>query len=157
MRYGKDPKTFRKYFDAHGGATGEIIAEKDPINLLMDATFFGRTYGILVCRANGRNLYWKEIGSEKIEYYGACIDVLAAAGFVRHRWEEGGSYAAPGAVCEHSGATVSVPSDPDDHPEAHEASEAAGGQRATDHCSHAHTGNTGRFHRLSRSMVRTVA
>lgn len=81
MRYGKDPKTFRKYFDSHGGATGEIIAEKDPINLLMDATFFGRTYGILVCRANGRNLYWKEIGSEKVEYYSTCVDVLTAAGF----------------------------------------------------------------------------
>jgi len=80
-RHGKDPKTLRKYFDAHAGASGEIIPERDPINLLMDATFFGRTYGILVCRANGRNLYWREIGSEKVEYYGACVDVLTAAGF----------------------------------------------------------------------------
>lgn len=80
-RYGKDPKTLRKYFDVHGGASGEIVAEKDPINLLMDATFFGRTYGILVCRANGRNLYWREIGSEKVEYYSTCVEVLTAAGF----------------------------------------------------------------------------
>jgi hypothetical protein len=79
--YGKDPKTLRKYFDAHGAATGEIIAEKKPVNLLMDATFFRRTDGLLVCRANSRNLYWKEIVSEKVEHYGTCLDVLEAAGF----------------------------------------------------------------------------
>jgi hypothetical protein len=79
--YGKDPKTLRKYFDAHGAATGEIIVEKQPINLLMDATFFKRTDGLLVCRANGRNLYWKEIRSEKVEHYGACLAVLESAGF----------------------------------------------------------------------------
>jgi hypothetical protein len=80
-RYGKDPKTLRKYFDAHAGASGEIAVEKQPINLLMDATFFSRTDGVLVCRANRRNLYWKEIPSEKIEYYGECLDTLEAAGF----------------------------------------------------------------------------
>lgn len=79
--YGKDPKTLRKYFDVHAGAVGEIIAEKKPINLLMDATFFKRTGGLLVCRANGRNLYWKEIESEKVEHYSTCLDVLEAAGF----------------------------------------------------------------------------
>lgn len=79
--YGKDPKTLRKYFDAHGAATGEIIVEKNPINLLMDATFFRRMDGILVCRANRRNLYWKEIASEKVEHYGTCLDVLEAAGY----------------------------------------------------------------------------
>jgi hypothetical protein len=62
--------------------TGEIITEKQPINLLMDATFFRRSEGLLVCRANSRNLYWKEIVSEKIEYYADCLDVLEAAGFL---------------------------------------------------------------------------
>jgi len=79
--YSKDPKTLRKYFDAHAAATGEIIAEKTPINLLMDATFFSRTNGLLVCRANSRNLYWKEITSEKVEYYVACLDALEAVRF----------------------------------------------------------------------------
>jgi len=79
--YGKDPKTLRKYFDVHGAATGEIIAEEQPVNLLMDATFFKRTEGILVCRANKRNLYWKEIRSEKVEHYNTCLDALEAAGF----------------------------------------------------------------------------
>jgi hypothetical protein len=79
--YDKSPKTLRKYFDLHAGATGEIIVEKELINLLMDATFFTQTDGILVCRANSRNLYWKEIKSEKVEYYRTCLDALEAAGF----------------------------------------------------------------------------
>lgn len=79
--YGKDPKTLRKYFDAHAGACGEIIVEKKPVNLIMDATFFSRSHGVLVCRANGRNLYWMEISSEKVEYYLRCLDALEATGF----------------------------------------------------------------------------
>lgn len=47
----------------------------------MDATFFSRSDGVLVCRANQRNLYWKEIPSEKMEYYERCLDNLVAAGF----------------------------------------------------------------------------
>ena len=46
----------------------------------MDATFFGRGYGILVCRANSRNLYWKEIVTEKIVHYEEALDALLAAG-----------------------------------------------------------------------------
>ena len=47
----------------------------------MDATFFSRSDGVLVCRANRRNLYWMEIPSEKMEYYDRCLDNLTAAGF----------------------------------------------------------------------------
>ena len=85
--YGKHPQTLRKYFDAHAGATGEMIAEPEAIFVSMDATFFGRGYGILVCRAKSRNLYWKEIVTEKIVHYEEALDVLLAsrhhfAGFV---------------------------------------------------------------------------
>lgn len=79
--YGKDPKTLRKYFDAHGAASGEIVTEKKPVNVIMDATFFSRSDGVLVCRANGRNIYWKEIASEKVEYYELSVATLEAAGF----------------------------------------------------------------------------
>lgn len=77
--YGKHPKTLRKYFDAHPGATGEIIAEPGVVFVSMDATFFGHGYGILVCRANSRNLYWKEIVTEKIVHYEEALDALLAA------------------------------------------------------------------------------
>jgi len=81
VTYGKDTKTLRKYFDAYAGASGEIIAATRPIHLLMDATFFSQTDGLLVFRANGKNLYWKEITSERMEDYRDCLDVLDAAGF----------------------------------------------------------------------------
>jgi hypothetical protein len=55
--------------------------ERKPVNLIMDATFFSRCDGVLVCRANGRNLYWKELSSEKVEHYIQCVAVLEAAGF----------------------------------------------------------------------------
>ena len=53
--------------------TGAIV-------VVMDATFFGRSYGILVCRTNGKNLYWKEIITEKILHYEEAIDSLLAIG-----------------------------------------------------------------------------
>ena len=80
-RYGIGRKTIRKYFDAHASATGVIRAELFRINLLVDATFFKRGQGLLIFRANGRNLYWKEIGSEKIDHYIEGIHSLEAAGF----------------------------------------------------------------------------
>ncbi len=35
---------------------------------MFDATFFGRGYGLLVYRAEGRNIYWREIDAEKLAY-----------------------------------------------------------------------------------------
>jgi len=48
----------------------------------MDATFFGRGYGLLVFRAKQRNLYWQEIKTEKIKHYAEGLDDLTQAGFL---------------------------------------------------------------------------
>lgn len=58
-----------------------MTVEEEPVNLIMDATFFSRSDGVVVCRAHGRNLYWREITSEKVEHYERCLDALVAAGF----------------------------------------------------------------------------
>lgn len=79
--YGKDPKTLRKYFDGYAPATGEILVEEAPVSLILDATFFKRGDGVLVARANGRNLHWFSIASEKVEHYGRCLETLETAGF----------------------------------------------------------------------------
>ena len=79
--YEKDPKTIRRYFDRQAAVTGEMRPAILPVCLTMDATFFSRSDGLLVCRANGRNLYWKEIQGERIEDYASCLDTLEAAGF----------------------------------------------------------------------------
>lgn len=44
----------------------------------MDATFFGRTYGILVARNTGKNILWKEIDGEKVKYYKEMLEDLKA-------------------------------------------------------------------------------
>jgi len=82
VRYKKDPKTIRKYFDEHYPVTGEIVSENEPINLIIDATFFKRGDGFIVARANSKNLHWFSIETEKIEHYERCLDNLVAVGFI---------------------------------------------------------------------------
>jgi hypothetical protein len=74
--YGKDPKTLRKYFDRYAGATGEVFEGKEPAALILDATFFGRGYGILMARNPKRVLYWQEIATESMAEYERCMDQL---------------------------------------------------------------------------------
>ena len=52
-----------------------------PINLIADATFFGRTDGVLVVRANQTNLYWRFIQSETVAQMSHAIDFLQAKGY----------------------------------------------------------------------------
>lgn len=51
-----------------------------PVNLVLDATFFHQREGILIARANKRNLMWKEIETENLNAYEAFLDDLIAAG-----------------------------------------------------------------------------
>lgn len=78
IRYGKDPKTMRKYFDEYAGATGEVFECSEPFVLIMDATFFGRGYGILMARNLKKVLFWQEIVSESIQEYEICLSQLNA-------------------------------------------------------------------------------
>lgn len=78
--YGFDPKTLRRYFDENPLHTGELRVCDEPIALTMDATFFSRTDGIIVCRAQSRNIFWRSITTEKVEEYARCLDVIEGAG-----------------------------------------------------------------------------
>jgi len=80
-RYKKSYKTIRKYFDRHNPVLGEIIPFSEPINLVMDATFFNRSDGVLICRAEKRNLHWRHINGEKIIYYREVLGDLITVGF----------------------------------------------------------------------------
>ena len=53
----------------------------NPVCVIFDATFFGRSYGILIARAEGKNLLWKEIDGEKIRYYEEILHELVSAEF----------------------------------------------------------------------------
>ena len=78
--YGVGPKTLRKLFDKYAGATGEALEDSEPTVLILDATFFGRGYGILMARNPKRVLCWQEIATESLEEYGRCLDQLDAMG-----------------------------------------------------------------------------
>lgn len=80
QRFGRDPRTLRRAFDRYGFVTGELRIPPGPLALSIDATFFGETYGVLVCRANGQNVYWKEIIRETAEDYAAIVTLLLDAG-----------------------------------------------------------------------------
>lgn len=80
--YKKDPQTIRKYFDNYSPVKGEIISCLKPVNIVMDATFFKRGSGLFVARANGKNLYWFQIETEKVEHYEQCLNTLTSAGLV---------------------------------------------------------------------------
>jgi len=49
--------------------------------LVFDATFFTRADGLLVFRANSKNIHWKEINGEKLEYLNQCLDDLIFLGY----------------------------------------------------------------------------
>jgi hypothetical protein len=80
-KYKKSHKTLRKYFDGHAAATGELKPISDRVVLILDATFFGRGYGILLARTPEKVLLWEEIISETIQVYSSFLDDLEAAGY----------------------------------------------------------------------------
>lgn len=80
-KYQKSIPTIRKYFDQHYPFTGEIKPITEAMNLIFDATFFGRGYGILVFRADGKNIYWKQVESEKIEHFHSSFQLFDDASY----------------------------------------------------------------------------
>lgn len=49
--------------------------------LILDATFFGRGYGILLARSPEKVLYWQEIASESMNEYGKLLNQLEAMNY----------------------------------------------------------------------------
>jgi hypothetical protein len=81
VTYSRSTKTIRRYFDNHEPVVGEIIASKEAVNLMIDATFFNRRNGLLIARANGKNLLWKEIETESTSEYEIILSNMVFAGF----------------------------------------------------------------------------
>jgi hypothetical protein len=81
LRYGKSISTLRRQFEAHVPATTPIECPLIPVPLVFDATFFGRSYGLLIFRAQGKNIHWMEIDGEKMSYIEAGLVHLKAQGW----------------------------------------------------------------------------
>lgn len=79
--FGCSVKTLQRAFKVFSAVTGQIKEILEPVNLVFDATFFTKTDGVWVFRAQQKNLYWKEITGERIEYLRACFESLDGAGY----------------------------------------------------------------------------
>lgn len=79
-QYHRSTPTLRKYFDRHHAATGIIPQFNQPLVIILDAFFWSRSRGVLVARAEQKNLLWREIESEKLSHYAALLADLKAAG-----------------------------------------------------------------------------
>lgn len=67
-KYNCSVKTLQRKFEKYTPAKELPTANKNKVALIFDGTYFGRGYGFLIYRANKKNIYWREIDSEKIAY-----------------------------------------------------------------------------------------
>ena len=74
-------RTVQRYFDELDHAAVDIEAPTATVNLVVDATFFSRSDGVLVFRANQRNLHWRFIQSESHGEIARGLDMLDEQGF----------------------------------------------------------------------------
>lgn len=81
LKYKRSIRTIQRYFDKLEHPAINIEAPPDSVNLVVDATFFSRSDGVLVFRANARNLYWRYIQSETLVEIARGLDVLDEQGF----------------------------------------------------------------------------
>ncbi len=74
------PKTLRRYFDRFAGATGEVQIVQERTVLILDAFYFRRGEGVLVCRTTEKVLHWRWIATERIGEYACCLNALGDLG-----------------------------------------------------------------------------
>lgn len=65
-KYDCSVKTLQRHFESYKPASKIIPASPYPVALTFDGTFFGRQYGLLIYRTEGKNIYWQEIESENL-------------------------------------------------------------------------------------------
>lgn len=81
---GKCTRTLQRQFDALVIERVNKAVPDEPLNLVIDATFFSRSDGVFVFRARKENLYWRFISSETLAELSAGLDVLDQRGY---RWK----------------------------------------------------------------------
>lgn len=71
----------RQKFDALPPVLNIKPPHDNPVNLLIDATFFGREYGYLCFHDGKRIIYFREIKTESLAELDAGLDALISAGY----------------------------------------------------------------------------
>ena len=78
---GKSIKTLQSKFDTLNFLQPANQLNNTPINLIFDGTFFSRSDGVLVFRANQKNLHGRFIKSETVEEITLGLNFLDAVGY----------------------------------------------------------------------------
>lgn len=68
--------TIRKYLDAFKLSLPNSKPSSEAINLIFDATYFSRSDGVLVFRANKENIFWQPITSETLKVISDSLNIL---------------------------------------------------------------------------------
>jgi hypothetical protein len=78
---GKSISTLQRCFNQINITPCLPCLDKTALNLIFDATFFSRIDGVLVFRANRRNLHWRFIHSESLKEIALGLDSLEVLGY----------------------------------------------------------------------------
>jgi hypothetical protein len=81
LKHGLSKRTLQRQFDTLPIEKHFPSINNKLINLVADATFFGRTDGVLVLRAERTNVYWRFIHSETVAEMSHAIDFLKSKGY----------------------------------------------------------------------------
>lgn len=66
LQHGICVRTLRRRFDTYTPETPFPPAVSQAVALTFDGTYFGRGCGLIIYRAEGRNIYWQEVTSETL-------------------------------------------------------------------------------------------
>ena len=77
----KSVRTLQRHFDHVHVEPAISKAPVDAINLILDATFLSRTDGVLIFRAQKKNLHWRFITSESLAEIEAGLTLLKQQGY----------------------------------------------------------------------------
>jgi len=80
-KYGVDISTLRRNFDRCLTAQKSAPVSKEPVALTFDGTFFGRSRGWLVFRAESKNIYWEQIVNETLAETSSALLQLKEEGW----------------------------------------------------------------------------
>jgi hypothetical protein len=80
-QYDISTRTIQRHFDKLTLPPRKPLTLFEPISLLLDTTFFSRKDGVLVFRADRKDLYWQFVESETIKTIECGLEVLEQTGY----------------------------------------------------------------------------
>jgi hypothetical protein len=80
-KYGRSASTIWRYFDNFKDKSELKSFTDKHINLVVDTTYFGRSFGYMIFRAHGTNLYYQQVQNETVAWLACGLDILDRRGY----------------------------------------------------------------------------